>query len=84
MSDILARLRDALAEVESCAGDIESDIDGLDAMAGDIKCRPAVAVINDLATLCDELREALTLDGRALSAVLADAIANNQQIKETP
>lgn len=80
MNDLLARLRDALAEVESCAGDIESDIDGLDAMACDIKCRPAVAVINDLASLCNELRDALTLDGRALSAVIADAIANNQQI----
>ena len=67
MSDLLTRLRDALAEVESCAGDIESDIDGLDAMAGDIKCRPAVAIVNDLATLCAELRDALTLDGKALS-----------------
>lgn len=83
MNDILARLRDALAEVESCAGDIESDIDGLDAMACDIKCRPAVAIINDLATLCDELREALTLDGKALSAVAAEMISTEPK-KEEP
>ena len=84
MSDILARLRDALAEVESCAGDIESDIDGLDAMAGDIKCRPAVAIINDLAALCGELRDALTLDGKALSAVAAEMISTDTKKEENP
>ena len=84
MSDLLARLRDALAEVESCAGDIESDIDGLDAMACDIKCRPAVAIINDLATLCDELREALTLDGKSLSAVASDMISTVTKKEDNP
>ncbi|MBQ1429494.1 MAG: hypothetical protein IIZ06_07480 [Kiritimatiellae bacterium] len=83
MSDILARLRDALAEVESCAGDIESDIDGLDAMACDIRCRPAVAIINDLAALCAELRDALTLDGKALSAVASEMISTDTK-KEEP
>lgn len=84
MSDLLARLRDALAEVESCAGDIESDIDGLDAMAGDIKCRPAVAVINDLAALCSELRDALTLDGKALSAIASDMISFETKKEDNP
>lgn len=84
MSDLLTRLRDALAEVESCAGDIESDIDGLDAMAGDIKCRPAVAIVNDLATLCAELRDALTLDGKALSAVASDMISTEPQKEDNP
>lgn len=84
MNDLLARLGERLAEVESCAGDIESDIEGLDAMASDIKCRPAVAVINDLATLCCELREALALDGKALSAVVSDMTSTETKKEDNP
>ena len=63
-------VRTQLGVIETICGDIESDIEGLDAMADTVKPRPAVAVINDLAALCKELRDAFEVDGRKLADML--------------
>jgi len=62
----LKDIRERLMEVENIVGDVESDIEGLDAMADSMKCRPAIAIVNDLSSLCKELREAMEVDGTKL------------------
>lgn len=59
--------RDKLLEIESILGDIESDIEGIKTMDALIGNRPAIAIINDIASLVTEMRDAFDVEeiGRA-------------------
>ena len=64
------QIRQRFGAIESSAGDIESDLEGLNALEDNIKCRPAFAILTDVGRLVQELQENLTLDGRKLCEVL--------------
>ena len=55
--------RDKLLEIESILGDIESDIEGIKTMDALIGNRPAIAIINDIASLVTEMRDAFDVEG---------------------